>query len=217
MHLESMCFASKGCLAFCSSEKNGFVKDFMHCKYFHHKNYNNSLWITWNPVIYKYVILVDIVYCAKYFGFVFSRSNKKRENYISFAQFVYFLRKLCLLFDFWMIKFTIMSKKHNCEFIIQKLKSKHTSLKKYTNWAKLIYFSLILREREEKKPKYFAPKSLLTKSGRKCPARFFVWTEGRVTITISAISICKHLSFLFVTSPISLNSMTSDSLPFRVE
>ena len=47
-------------------------------------------------------------------------------------------------------------------FIIQKLKSKHTSLKKYTNWAKLIYFSLVLRERVEKKPKYFAPKYLLT-------------------------------------------------------
>ena len=36
-----------------------------------------------------------------------------------------------------------VKKKHNCEFI-QKLKSKHT-------------FSLVLREREEKKPKYFAP------------------------------------------------------------
>ena len=32
-----------------------------------------------------------------------------------------------------------------------KLKSKQTSLKKYTNQAKLIYFSLVLREREEKK------------------------------------------------------------------
>ena len=40
-------------------------------------------------------------------------------------------------------------------FIIQKLKSKHTSLKKYTSWAKLIYFSLILREREEKKNQIF--------------------------------------------------------------
>ena len=40
-------------------------------------------------------------------------------------------------------------------FIIQKLKSKHTSLKKYTNWAKLIYFSLVLREREEKTPQIF--------------------------------------------------------------
>ena len=44
-------------------------------------------------------------------------------------------------------------------FMIQKLKSKHTSLKRYTNWAKRIYFSLVLREREEKNPKYFAPNS----------------------------------------------------------
>ena len=42
-------------------------------------------------------------------------------------------------------------------FIIQKLKSKHTYLKKIyklskTNTAKLTYFSLILREQEEKHP-----------------------------------------------------------------
>ena len=42
-------------------------------------------------------------------------------------------------------------------FIIQKLKSKHISIKKYTNRAKLIHFSLILREREEEKTKYIAP------------------------------------------------------------
>ena len=47
-----------------------------------------------------------------------SRSLKLREKWISFAQFVYFLREMCLLFN----------------TIIQKLKSKHTSLKKYTNW-----------------------------------------------------------------------------------
>ena len=46
-------------------------------------------------------------------GFFSSRSLKTREKYISFAQFVYFLREVCLLFN----------------FIIQKLKSKHTSLK----------------------------------------------------------------------------------------
>ena len=40
-------------------------------------------------------------------------------------------------------------------FIIQKLKSEHTSLKEYTNWAKLIHFSLVLREREEKKNQIF--------------------------------------------------------------
>ena len=50
---------------------------------------------------------------------------------------------------------TIMSKNIIVNFIIQKLKSKHTSLKKYTNWAKLIYFSLVLREREEEKNQIF--------------------------------------------------------------
>ena len=39
--------------------------------------------------------------------------------------------------------------------IVQKLKSKHTSLKKYTNWEKLIHFSLVLREREEQKTQIF--------------------------------------------------------------
>ena len=41
---------------------------------------------------------------------------------------------------------------HNCEFYHSDIESKHTFLKKYTNLAKLIYFSLILREREEKNP-----------------------------------------------------------------
>ena len=39
--------------------------------------------------------------------FFSSRSLKTREKYISLAQFVYFLREVCLLFNFWMIKFTI--------------------------------------------------------------------------------------------------------------
>ena len=43
------------------------------------------------------------------FGFFSSRSLKRREKYITFAQFVYFLREVCLLFNFF--KFTIMSKK----------------------------------------------------------------------------------------------------------
>ena len=64
---------------------------------------------------------------AKYLGVFSSRSLKTGEKYISFAQFVY------------------------CEFYHSKLKSKHTSLIKYTNWAKLIHFSLVLKEREEKK------------------------------------------------------------------
>ena len=37
---------------------------------------------------------------AKYLGFFSSRSLKTREKYISFAQLVYFLREVCLLFNF---------------------------------------------------------------------------------------------------------------------
>ena len=45
-------------------------------------------------------------------------------------------------------------------FIIQKLKNKHIFLKKLPNWAKLS--SLVLREREETKTKYFAPKYVVS-------------------------------------------------------
>ena len=34
--------------------------------------------------------------------------SKSWVTWLSFAQFVYFLREVCLLFNFWMIKFTIM-------------------------------------------------------------------------------------------------------------
>ena len=37
---------------------------------------------------------------AKYLGFFSFRSLKTRDKYISFAQFVYFLREVCLLFNF---------------------------------------------------------------------------------------------------------------------
>ena len=37
---------------------------------------------------------------AKYLGFFSSHSLKTREKYISFAQFVHFLREVCLLFNF---------------------------------------------------------------------------------------------------------------------
>ena len=40
-------------------------------------------------------------------------------------------------------------------FFIQKLKNKHTYLKKYTIWEKLS--SLILRKQEDQRTKYFAP------------------------------------------------------------
>ena len=87
------------------------------------------------------------------FAFFSSRSLKTREKYISFAQSVYFLRKVCLLFN----------------FIIQKLKSKHISLKKSSNWAKLneqnyyIFLSFWGNERR-KNPKYFTPLTLASET-----------------------------------------------------
>ena len=48
-------------------------------------------------------------YGAKSLVFVSSCSLKTRE--LSFAQFVYFLRKVCLFFNFWMIKFIIILNK----------------------------------------------------------------------------------------------------------
>jgi hypothetical protein len=48
-------------------------------------------------------------------GFFSSRSLKTREKYISFTQFVYFLREVCLISN----------------SIIQNLKNKHISVKKY--------------------------------------------------------------------------------------
>ena len=44
--------------------------------------------------------------------YLLSFSQNERKIYwfcsVSFAQFVYFLREVCLLFNFWMMKFTIM-------------------------------------------------------------------------------------------------------------
>ena len=60
------------------------------------------------------------------------------------AQFVYFLREMCLFFNFWMIKFTIMCffDIHTWNFSSKVLymSKNHNSFKKYTNWAKLSHF-----------------------------------------------------------------------------
>ena len=93
--------------------------------FFNHLPIRQSTTICWIIIIGHWIRIACREmsdYGAKYFGGLFSsRSLKPREKYISFAQFVYFLREVFLLFN----------------FIIQKLKSKHISLKKYANWAKL--------------------------------------------------------------------------------
>ena len=50
---------------------------------------------------------------AKYLVFASSDSVKMRE--LSFAQFLYFLRKVCLFFNFWMINSQLCQTIHNCE------------------------------------------------------------------------------------------------------
>ena len=68
---------------------------------------------------------------AKYFVSFSSLSLKTREKFISFPQFVYFLREVYLLFNFWMTKWeNNYVFWHDCEFYHSELKSNHTSLKK---------------------------------------------------------------------------------------
>ena len=89
---------------------------------------------------------------------------------ISFAQFVYFFREVCLIFNFWivrLIQFILSERQHYNLFPVFKPSS-------FKNWklntlpsknvqtepnllGKTNHFSLILREQEEKKSKYFAP------------------------------------------------------------
>ena len=72
---------------------------------------------------------------------------------------------------------------------IQKLKKKtHTFLKKLQNWAKLS--SLVLREREEKKTRCFAPLILSTK-----------WTATIIVFWLFASSPRSHLFYFLLIKP----------------
>ena len=59
-------------------------------------------------------VLCEYSLRCEIFGFVSSFPQNKRKIYklrqLSLSDFVYFWREACLLFIFWMIKFTIMSK-----------------------------------------------------------------------------------------------------------
>ena len=48
--------------------------------------------------IFKFIFLGEVTLMCEIFFFS-SRSLKTREKYISFAQFVYFLKEMCLLFN----------------------------------------------------------------------------------------------------------------------
>ena len=112
---------------------------------------------------------------------------------------------LLSLYIFWgkCVYFSILNDEiHNYVFfdiivnlVIQKLKSKHTSLKKYykgnkTKWAKLRYFSLILREQEEKKRKIIWGPPIVKKSANKCFGHWktlHIWPSFSLSSQIAAV------------------------------
>ena len=105
--------------------------------------------------------------CEIFGVFLLSFPQNERKTYlVLLSKFC----SLCIFFEGSVFTFQfLIDKIHNhvffyiiVNFIIQKLKSEHTSLIKYTNWAKAICFSLVWREREEKTLKYFAPRKLYT-------------------------------------------------------
>ena len=82
-----------------------------------------------------------------YLGAHFLHWNQNSKFWVTWpriAQSVYFLREMCLFFNFWMIKFTIMCffDIHTWNFSSKVLymSKNHNSFKKYTNWAKLSHF-----------------------------------------------------------------------------
>ena len=89
------------------------------------------------------------------FCFLLSFPQNKRK--------IYYFCSVCIFFEASVFTFQFLNDKiYNyvffdiiVNFIIQKLKNKPTSFKKYTNWAKLIYFSLVLRDRGEKTKQIF--------------------------------------------------------------
>ena len=143
---------------------------------------------------------------AKYLVSFSSRSLKMREKYISLAQLV-----LLSLYIFW----------GKCAYyIIQKLKSKHTSLKKY--WYKLsktnIFFSRFEGTRGERNQIFRTKvmhlnaeldmenkfKADLNKKHNKAERKFremeFQWEEerkssGRLQVHIKLLNHCQNFSF----------------------
>ena len=73
-----------------------------------------------------------------------NRNSKFWVTWPRIAQSVHFLSEMCLIVNFWMLKFTIMFffdiHAWNFSTKVLYMSKKHNSLKKYTNWAKLSHF-----------------------------------------------------------------------------
>ena len=148
--------------------------------------------------------VMEAVIGAEYLFFSPLVPSKQDKNILSFSQLV-----LLSLYIFW-LKCVYVSifgwwecQVDFCEFYLQKLKSKHTSLKKYTNWTKLnettlVYFSLVLREQEEKKTNisYPSPQPQPQERSREAspnpnlPGRRKDYTKGKV-LYFEAFTNCR--------------------------
>ena len=64
-----------------------------------------------NGKIHNYVFFLTFIHEISQLRSSTCQKTHFPKKLFSFAQFVYFLREVCLLFNFWMIKFKIMSKK----------------------------------------------------------------------------------------------------------
>ena len=143
--------------------------------------------------------------CEKYFLFLPQKIYKLR-------QLVYVLRKVCLLFNFWLIKLTILSKKIHLalsslqSWKVNTLSSKNIQLRQ-TKLSQLVY---ILREQEEVFFTYLGPMGSLTSmasqdNGRTCVkvrmailnmARpYFLWWIFEIPRKLEAIQNYSRASF----------------------
>ena len=99
------------------------------------------------------------------------------------------------------------------DFIIQKFRSKRTSLKKYTNQAKLIYFSLILREQKEKKPN-ISHLSGLTREWKECHfGSTNVTSQTKSLYGMTYYSVVKHSSDQSINFTIYFNDLDVSVYP----
>ena len=106
-------------------------------------------------------------------------NSKSWVTGLSFAQFVYFWWKCVYfsIFEWWNSQLCFFD-------IIYKLSK--------TNWAKLIHFSLVLRERKEKKPQIFRTLDIIDE-----PLTAFVRLEEGI-IMPNALEIPLPMRFIFL-------------------
>ena len=118
---------------FCEIDKSSLVHTHFRFRSTAHEKCIGCTWLqifhfVENQIFFSWLCLNSLG--CEMFGFFSYRSLKGNKNILVLLRlYIYFLMEVCSLFNFWMIKFTIMSKENIIvNFVIQKLKSKHTPL-----------------------------------------------------------------------------------------